>query len=59
MQKMIVVKKDYTSEINSYLYRDWRIVSVTPLIKCVDRYDTTEYGAYVVIEERDGINYEM
>ena len=53
MQKMIVVEKIFTNEINSYLSDGWKVVSVTPIVKCVDRYDTAEYGAYVVIEKEE------
>ena len=51
MQKLILVEKDYTYEIDGYLLDGWRVVSVTPAIKCVDKYDTAFYGAYVVIEK--------
>ena len=55
MQKMIVVEKDYVSCVNEYLSLGYKVVSVTPIIKCISsNYDTAAYGAYVVIEIQDG-----
>lgn len=55
MQKMIMVEKNVVSSVNTYLDIGYKVVSVTPIIKCVaSNYDTTEYGAYVVIEKSDG-----
>ena len=56
MQKIILVEGKYTFEINNYLSDGWSVISVTPAIKCVDRFDTSFYGAYVVIEKAGGEN---
>lgn len=54
MQKMIVVKEDYVSSVNEYLSLGYKVVSITPIIKCVaNNYDTAAYGAYVVIEIKE------
>lgn len=54
MQKMICVDEYYTSDVNIYLDEGWRVISVTPIIKCVaSNYDKTKYGAYVVIEKEE------
>lgn len=50
---MIVVEKNYTYEINSFLEQGWKVVSVTPAIKGVGKYDSPFCGVYVVIE-KDG-----
>lgn len=52
MQKMVFVKEDWVSEINNYIKYDWKVVSVTPAIKCTaSKYDSAIYGVYVVIEK--------
>ena len=56
MQKVILVEKNYTNEINEWLKLGWKVVSVTPTIKCVSKYDTPFYGVYVVIEQERGDN---
>lgn len=51
MQKVMLVEQGYTYEINTLLAQGWRVVSVTPAIKCVDKYDAAFYGVYVVVEK--------
>ena len=51
MQEIILIETDRLYSINNKLKDGWRVVSVTPIIKCVDRYDAATFGAYVVIEK--------
>ena len=54
MQQMILVKEGYTYKINEILEQGWKVVSVTPAIKCVGKYDTPFCGVYVVVEKESG-----
>ena len=55
MQRMVLVENKYVYEINTLLEQGWKVVSVTPIIKCVSSgHDISCYGAYVVIEKEDG-----
>lgn len=49
-----MINRDSLYDINHYLNMGYKVVSVTPIVKCVaSNYDTAEYGAYVVIETSD------
>lgn len=50
-QKMILIEKDRLSELNVFLENGWKVISTTPVVKCLEKYDTPFYGVYVVIEK--------
>ena len=56
MQQMVFIEGHGLSGINSLLNNGCKVVSVTPIIKCVaSLHDKSTYGAYVVIEKDDEI----
>jgi hypothetical protein len=51
IQKMILIEQNRLSELNTFLENGWKVVSTTPVVKCLEKYDTPFYGVYVVIEK--------